>query len=138
MPWVQRMRSAMTVAGIVGVPRSSSRMSASTASSADGIGRRSYRGGAGLRNAARTVFLLTPSRRATSLMGTLSARCNRRISAQSSTVINPFLPGGFHAPSLGSIGDPSNPLHHGWVRIRPLEVGQYWAGVDRRDGRRHG
>ncbi|MEY9949243.1 hypothetical protein ABH937_006355 [Kitasatospora sp. GAS1066B] len=42
-------------------------------------------GGRSAFNAARTVFRATPSRRAISLMGTPSARCRRRISAQSST-----------------------------------------------------
>ena len=40
-------------------------------------------------NAARTVFRATPIRRAISLIGNCSARCSRRISAQSSIVITP-------------------------------------------------
>jgi hypothetical protein len=46
---------------------------------------RSYFGGRSEFSAARTVFRATPSRREISLMGTPSARCSRRISAQSST-----------------------------------------------------
>ena len=37
-------------------------------------------------NAARTVLRATPNRRAISLIGTPSARCSRRISAQFSTL----------------------------------------------------
>ena len=53
---------------------------------------RQYLGGPSLAKAARIVFLETPSVRAIALIGIPSARCSRRISAQSSTDSNPFLP----------------------------------------------
>jgi len=83
--WVQPIRSAMTVAGIVGYARSSSRIRGSTSSTIDPPGDRSYFGGPSDTNAAFTVFFETPSTRATALIGSPSARCSRRISAQSST-----------------------------------------------------
>jgi hypothetical protein len=48
---------------------------------------RSYFGGLPDATAFATVFLETPSRAAIDLIDSPSARCNRRISAQSSTVI---------------------------------------------------
>ena len=79
-------RSAITVAGIRGYSRSSSRIRGSTASTADPFGARSYRGGPGEANAFFTVFRATPLKRAISEIDTPSAR-NRRISAQSLTLI---------------------------------------------------
>src|SRR5689334_24647052 len=58
----------------------------------DPAGLRSYRGGPSEANAARTVFRETPNFRAIALIGNPSARCNRRISAQSSTDNTPALP----------------------------------------------
>jgi hypothetical protein len=129
-PRSQPIRSATTVAGIVGVPFSSARISPSTASSADGIGRRSYLGGAVLRSAVLTVFRLSRSRRLMPLIETCSARCNRRISAHSSTLSNPFLPGGLRRRQPGldrSVLQPSPPEG---VRSRPSIGGQYSAAVD--------
>ena len=80
-------RSAITVAGILGVTRSSSRIAGSNTSTDDPLGGRSYRGGRSLANALFTVFRATPSWRAITAIGTPSARCSRRISAQSSTLI---------------------------------------------------
>jgi hypothetical protein len=73
------------VAGIVGNARSNSRIRGSNPSTIDPAGRRSYRGGASEVNAARTVLRDTCITRATILIDNPSARCNRRISAQSST-----------------------------------------------------
>ena len=89
----QPIRSAITVAGIAGYARSSSRIRGSTASTIDPARARSYFGGPSLAIAARTVFLDTPITRAISLIGSPSARCSRRISAQSSTSSTLFLPG---------------------------------------------
>ena len=82
---VHPIRSAITVAGIVGHACSNSRIRGSTASTTDPAGARAYFGGPSAASAARTVFLETPSARAITLIGIPSARCNRRISAQSST-----------------------------------------------------
>ncbi|WP_326827120.1 hypothetical protein [Streptosporangium sp. NBC_01756] len=46
-----------------------------------------YFGGASAASALFTVFFEIPMRRAMALIGIVSARCNRRISAQSSTLI---------------------------------------------------
>lgn len=50
-----------------------------------GFGRRTYSGGPSLASADRTVFLEIPSVRAIAFTEMPSARCNGRISAQSST-----------------------------------------------------
>lgn len=91
IPRVQPTRSAITVAGIVGVFFSSPRIASSNASTADPAGVRSYFGGASDANAERTVFLEIPNVLAINLIGNPSARCNRRISAQSSTANNSLL-----------------------------------------------
>ena len=91
MPRVHPSRSAITVAGIVGHTRSNSRIRGSTASTTDPAGRRTYLGGPSLANADFTVFLLTLSTRAIPLIDMPSARCSRRISAQSSTDNTHFL-----------------------------------------------
>jgi hypothetical protein len=83
----QPIRCAITVAGIRGNSTSSARTRASTPSANLGRGARSYLGGRSDANAERTVFRAIPNRRAISLIDTPSARCNRRISAQSSTLI---------------------------------------------------
>jgi hypothetical protein len=85
-PRVQPIRSAITVAGIVGSALSNSRIRGSTASTTDPCGARTYFGGPSEANAAFTVFFEHPITRATALIGIRSARCNRRISAQSSTL----------------------------------------------------
>jgi len=89
----QPIRSAITVAGIVGTARSSSRIHGSNPSTTDPTGRRTYLGGPSLASAAFTVFLATPSTRAISEIAMPSARRSRRISAQSSTPNTRFLPG---------------------------------------------
>jgi hypothetical protein len=81
------VRCAITVAGILGNSTNNARTSASTPSTSRGCAARSYFGGRSEANAARTVFREIPSCRATSLIDTPSARCSRRISAQSSTLI---------------------------------------------------
>jgi hypothetical protein len=73
------------VAGIVGNARSNSRIRGSNSSTIDPADRRSYFGGTSQANAARTVFRDTPITRVIILIDNPSARCNRRISAQSST-----------------------------------------------------
>src|SRR5215207_4758209 len=85
------IRSAITVAGIVGRASSSSRIRGSTASTTDPVLWRRYAGGPSAANAAFTVFFEHPNTRAITLIGIRSARCNRRISAQSSTLNTHFL-----------------------------------------------
>jgi len=68
------IRCAITVAGIVGVAMSNSRITGSNTSTADPFAGRTYRGGLPRPIALRTAFLDTPSRRATALIGTCSAR----------------------------------------------------------------
>jgi hypothetical protein len=60
-------------------------MCGSTSSTIDPAGVRSYFGGPSEAIAARTVFLETPNTRTIALIGSPSARCSLRISAQSST-----------------------------------------------------
>lgn len=81
------IRSAITVAGMSEVECNNRRTSGSTASTSDPFRGRSYFGGRSEANAARTVFRASPRVRTISLIGIPSARCNRRISAQSSIVI---------------------------------------------------
>ena len=81
IPRVHPTRSAITVAGIVGTMVSCSRIASSNPSTADPDGFRSYFGGPSEAIAARTVFRETPNLLAIVLIGTLSARCSRRISA---------------------------------------------------------
>ncbi|COZ88703.1 Uncharacterised protein [Mycobacterium tuberculosis] len=68
------------------------------------------------------MFLEIPSTRAIILIGKPSARCNRRISAQSSTVNIPFGP-------LGS--GRASPPDQG-VKIRVPRRGQFSRAVDKR------
>jgi len=77
------------VAGIRGCSASSNRTRASTASTNDPAGARSYFGGRSEANAEATVFLEIPNRRAIAACDNFSDRCSRRISAQSSNVITP-------------------------------------------------
>lgn len=58
-----------------------------TASTIEPFGARSYSGGLSLVTARRMVVLEIPSFRAIARIGMPSDRCNRRISAQSSTLI---------------------------------------------------
>ena len=85
------MRSAITVAGMSGNSASNDRIRGSNPSTADPTGARSYFGGTSEANASRTVFLASPNLRAIGLIPISSDKCNRRISAQSSTVITPSL-----------------------------------------------
>jgi len=89
----QPTRSAITVAGIRGNARSSSRIRGSYSSTSDPAGSRSYIGGPSLANAAFTVFREQPTTRAISEIDTPSDLRSRRISAQSSTISTCFLPG---------------------------------------------
>src|ERR671932_2280617 len=63
-PRVQPIRSAITVAGIVGYAASSSRIRGSTPSTIDPAGQRTYFGGPAVANAARTVLREQPITRA--------------------------------------------------------------------------
>ena len=113
------IRSAITLAGIVGYAASSSRIRGSNASATDPFGSRSYLGGPSDRSAARTVFRDTFLIRAICLIGSPSARWSRLISAQSSTSITCFLPGSVRAriPGRG-------------VKFRLPRRGQYSASAD--------
>jgi hypothetical protein len=116
---VQPIRSAMTVAGILGQACSNSRMRGSTGSTTDPRGVRSYRGGPSAARARFTVFFEHPITLATALIGIPSARYSRRISAQSSTP-NTSLP-----PQL----DSSQGLRG--VNFQASVGGQYSRAVDR-------
>jgi len=87
------IRAAISGAVIRGASNNKARIVFSYGSTTDPFDGRSYLGGASEANAARTVFLATPSRRAISLIATPSDRCKRRISAQFSTVITPTASG---------------------------------------------
>lgn len=89
----QLIRAAISGAVIRGASNNKARIVFSYGSTTDPFDGRSYLGGAPEANAARTVFLATPSRRAISLIATPSDRCKRRISAQFSTVITPTASG---------------------------------------------
>jgi hypothetical protein len=77
-------------------------------------GRREYFGGVSDARAARTVFRAIPRSLAMVLMPSPSARCNRRIAAQFSTVIN------LHSAPKG-------------VKIQMVLRGQFSTGADRND-----
>jgi hypothetical protein len=119
---VQPILSAITVAGIVGIDRSNSRIRGSNSSSIDPAGFRSYFGGPAAANAAFTVLREIPINRATSEIDTLSDRCNRRISAQSSTLNTRFL--------LGSV---QPRLSRKLVNFQLPRSGQYSVAVDTPD-----
>jgi hypothetical protein len=91
------------VAGILGVCLSNSRIRGSTASTTDALGGREYAGGLSLANARRTAFREMPNSREIALIAIPSDRRNRRISAQSSTVItlHRVTQGVHFQPSLG-------------------------------------
>jgi len=69
---VHPIRSAITVAGIVGVLANNARICGSNASTTDPARARSYFGGPSEDNAARTVFLATPNWRAIALIAIFS------------------------------------------------------------------
>lgn len=83
------IRSAITVAGILGHSASSARICRSCESTTEPCRARSYFGGRSDPNAAHTVLRVIFKRRAISLIETPSARYRRRISAQSFTLITP-------------------------------------------------
>ena len=78
-------------------PAKPPRIRGSTASTIDPAGLRWYLGGTSELTAARTVFREHPSTRAIREIDICSARRNRRISAQSSTLNTHFLPGSVRA-----------------------------------------
>jgi hypothetical protein len=84
------MRSAITVAGIVGHACSNSRIRGSTASATEPRGPRRYVGGPSAAIAFFTVFFEHPTTRAMILTGIRSDRYSWRISAQSSTLNTHF------------------------------------------------
>jgi hypothetical protein len=83
---VQPTRSPITD----GNSANSARIAGSNTSTADGLGGREYLGGSAAANARRTALRHTPNRLEIALIGIPSARCNRRISAQSSTASTPL------------------------------------------------
>ena len=85
-PRVQPIRSAITVAGILGHAASNPRIRGSTPSTIDPHATHRYRGSPSAASARRTVRLATPSTLAICLIDIRSAQCSRRISAQSSTL----------------------------------------------------
>jgi hypothetical protein len=99
----QLIRSAITVAGIVGYAANNSRIRGSNPSTNEPTGARRYFGGPSLSSAAFTVFLEIPITRAISEIGMPSARRSRRISAQSSTSNTCFLPSSIQARVLGKL-----------------------------------
>ena len=88
---VQSLRSAITVAGMVGNFRSTALTCGSTPSTVEFFSGCWCRGGSSVANAARTVLCDTPACTccAIALIGFLAARYYRRTSAQASTVITP-------------------------------------------------
>src|SRR6516164_7891546 len=94
-------------------------MRGSNSSTIDGAGRRSYLGGASDANAARTVFRDTFNTRPIILIDNPSARCNLRISAQSSTDNTPS----------SSRPDQGQETRKG-VKIRAATRGQFSGGAD--------
>ena len=116
MPRSQPTRSAITVAGIDGVASNNRRISGSNASTADPTGARSYFGGLDEANAAATVFREIPNCLAIARPDNRSDRCNRRISAQSSTVITLL-------------------IVEEWLRFQPQHVAQYSTADDSSDGK---
>jgi hypothetical protein len=115
MPRSQPTRSAITVAGIDGVASNNRRIPGSNASTADPAGARSYFGGLAEANADATVFREIPNCLAIARPDNRSDRCNRRISAQSSTVITLL-------------------IVEEWLTFRPQHVAQYSTADDTRAG----
>jgi hypothetical protein len=85
----------------------------------DPTGARRYFGGPSLARADLTVFLEIPSTRAISEIDNPSDRCNRRISAQSSTLNTRFLPDSNRVRVSGKL-----------VKIRLPRGDQYSVAVD--------
>jgi hypothetical protein len=79
----------------------------------------SYRGGPSEANALFTVFFEHPITRAITLIGIFSDRCNRRISAQSSTINTP-------SSSLARLSQ----AQRKGVKIRAATRGQFSGVVD--------
>lgn len=123
MPLSQPIRSAITVAGIVGVSRSSSRICTSTASTAESLADCRYYGGRSFAKARLTVFFEMPRCRAIARIGICSARCSRRISAQSSTRIT-------FPPHLDHQGQSQTKITK-WVTFDPPSEGQRSAVIER-------
>jgi hypothetical protein len=97
-------------------------MAGSTALIPEACGARTYVGGPSALTAFATVFLEIPNRAAIDLIDSPSARCNRRISAQSSTVItHPIVWNGWLSfqPSQWLTFRPS-PTHHIVLQKRVL------------------
>lgn len=122
IPRSHPIRSAITVAGIVGVSRSSSRICTSTASTTEPLAGRSYFGGRSLASARLTVFFEMPRCRAIARIGICSARCSLRISAQSSTQITLSL--------LTSDQDQDQAKITKWVTFDPPSEGQDSSDAD--------
>lgn len=83
------IRSMITVEDRSGNSASNARICGSTASMIEPFRARSYLGGTSEASAFFTVFFEIPSRRAIARIFSPSARCNRRTSAQSSTLNSP-------------------------------------------------
>jgi hypothetical protein len=120
-PRDQPILSAITVAGILGYAPSSSRIRGSTSSTIDPAGCRTYRGGRSEASAALTVLREQPITPAIVLIGILSARRSRRISAQSSTDNTPSSSPGSVRARVSAQG----------VKIRAPRRGQFSGVVDR-------
>ena len=108
----QLIRDAISGAVIRGASNNKARIVFPYGSTTDPFRARWYLGGKSEANAARTVFLAIPNRRAISLIATPSDRCKRRISAQFSTVITPTASGRgsrFPAPQGVSLQEASAP-----------------------------
>ncbi|GFG52463.1 hypothetical protein MAGR_39040 [Mycolicibacterium agri] len=118
--YCQPIRSAITVAGILGNAFSNSRIRGSTSSTTDPAGSRTYFGGRSEANATFTVLRATPITRATSEIDNCSDRRNRRLSAQSSTLNTRFLP-----------GSPEPRVSRKLVKIQLPRSGQYSVAADR-------
>ena len=118
--------SAITVAGISGNSVNSRRIAGSNSSTRDPCGALEYFGGASAANADRTVFLANPNRRAIVLTPRCSDRFNRRISAQSSTLITPSLWTEGGQGSIGARGSVFTKRRHA-TRQSPLTLSSHWT-----------
>jgi hypothetical protein len=97
---------------MLGVPSNNRRISGSKPSIADPTAARSYFGGPGEANADTTVFREIPNCLAIARPDNRSDRCNRRISAQSSTVITLL-------------------IVEEWLTFQPQHVAQYSTAGDK-------
>ena len=116
---VQPIRSAITVAGIVGYACSSSRIRGSTASTIDPAALRSYLGGPSRAQRRLHRVPRDPQHPRDLRDRHLSARRSRRISAQSSTLNTPSSPGSTASQTLRKV-----------VRFRLPRPGQFSRAVD--------